>query len=37
VRVLTDRRRAIWRAAQQSGWDRALRRARYRSLLARTR
>ena len=36
-RVMTDRRKSIWRAAQQSGWSRMRRRARYRSLLARTR
>jgi hypothetical protein len=36
-RVMTNRRKSIWRAAQQSGWSRMRRRARYRSLLARTR
>jgi hypothetical protein len=36
-RVMTNRRKSIWRAAQISGWSRLLRRARYRSLLARTR
>jgi hypothetical protein len=35
-RVLTERRKSIWRAAQDSGWDRLNRRARYASLLART-
>ena len=34
---MTNRRKSIWRAAQQSGWGRMRRRARYRSLLARTR
>jgi lysozyme len=36
VRVLTEQRKRIWRAAQQTGWGKANRRARYRSLLART-
>lgn len=36
VRVMRDRRKSIWQAAQQSGWDKLNRRARYRSLLART-
>ena len=36
-RLMTNRRKSIWRAAQQSGWSRMRRRARYRSLLARTR
>lgn len=36
-RVMTEQRKRIWRAAQNSGgWDVANRRARYRSLLART-
>jgi hypothetical protein len=35
-RLMTDRRKSIWRTAQQSGWSRKRRRARYRSLLART-
>lgn len=36
--VMTKRRKAIWRVAQKpGGWDRAHRRARYRSLVARTR
>ena len=35
-RLMTQRRKAIWRAAKQSGWGRKRRRARYRSLLART-
>jgi hypothetical protein len=35
-RLMTDRRKAIWRAAQHSGWHQLKRRARYRSLLART-
>jgi hypothetical protein len=34
--LMTARRKAIWRAAQRSGWSRFHRRARYRSLLART-
>jgi hypothetical protein len=34
--LMTARRKAIWRAAQHSGWHRMHRRARYRSLLART-
>ena len=34
--LMTNRRKAIWRAAQHSGWHRLKRRARYRSLLART-
>jgi hypothetical protein len=37
VRVMKARRKSIWRAAQTSGWDRLNRRARYTSLLARTR
>jgi hypothetical protein len=36
-RLMTNRRKSIWRAAQISGWSKLLRRARYRSLLARTR
>ena len=35
-RLMTQRRKAIWRAAQRSGWSRMRRRARFRSLLART-
>ncbi len=36
--VMTQRRKAIWRVAQKpGGWDKANRRARYRSLSARTR
>jgi len=35
-RVMTRQRKAIWRAAQKSGWEKADRRARYKSLLART-
>lgn len=37
VRVLTEQRKRIWRAAQQTGWRKAHRAKRYRSLLARTR
>ena len=36
-RLMTRRRKAIWRAAERTGWDRFDRRARYRSLHARTR
>lgn len=36
VRVLTEQRKRIWRAAQQTGWGRAHRAKRYRSLLSRT-
>lgn len=36
-RVMTRQRKAIFRAAQRSGWNKANRRARYASLLARTR
>jgi hypothetical protein len=35
-RVMKDRRKEIWAAAQDSGWDTNNRRRRYRSLLART-
>jgi len=35
--LMTRRRKAIWHAAQQTGWDSLNRRDRYRSLLARTR
>ena len=35
-RLMTNRCKAIWRAAQHTGWHRLKRRARYRSLLART-
>ena len=34
--AMTRQRKAIWQAAQKSGWDKADRRARYKSLLART-
>lgn len=34
--LMTARRKAIWRAAHQSGWNHLKRRARYRSLLVRT-
>ena len=34
--LMTNRRKAIWRAAQHTGWHQLHRRARYRSLLART-
>lgn len=37
VRVMTDQRKRVWRAAQgKSGWAASHRRARYNSLLART-
>lgn len=35
-RVMSARRKQIWRAAQDSGWNKLERAARYRSLLART-
>ena len=35
-RVMRAQRKQIWRAAQSSGWDKAGRRARYASLLARS-
>jgi lysozyme len=35
-RVMTEQRKRIWRAAQASGWTAANRRARYNTLLART-
>lgn len=35
-RAMTTQRKKIWKAAQESGWDKGNRRARYRSLLART-
>ena len=35
-RVMTEQRKRIWRAAQESGWRTANRRSRYHSLLART-
>lgn len=35
-RTMTARRKSIWRAAQASGWDKLQRRARYASLLDRT-
>jgi hypothetical protein len=34
--LMTERRKAIWRAAHQSGWNHLKRRARYRALLVRT-
>jgi lysozyme len=37
IRVLTARRKAIWREAQKTGWEVNHRRERYGSLLARTR
>lgn len=36
VRRMTARRKAIWRAAHKGGWAKASRKARYRSLTART-
>jgi hypothetical protein len=36
-RVMRERRKAIWRAAQRSGWGKLNRRRRYQSLLARSR
>ncbi|MBI5104397.1 MAG: hypothetical protein HZB46_05320 [Solirubrobacterales bacterium] len=36
VRELTQQRKRIWRAAQDTGWETRRRRARYASLLART-
>ncbi|MEA2240807.1 MAG: hypothetical protein QOD24_363 [Solirubrobacteraceae bacterium] len=35
-RVMTEQRKRIWHEAQRSGWERANRRARWRSLRART-
>lgn len=35
-RAMLAKRKSIWRAAQESGWDKLNRRARYKSLLART-
>jgi hypothetical protein len=35
-RVMRERRKAIWAAARRTGWDANHRRARYRTLLART-
>jgi predicted chitinase len=35
--VMTRQRKAIWRAARATGWERSNRRRRYRSLMARTR
>lgn len=35
-KAMTEQRKAIWKAAKKSGWDKADRRARYNSLLART-
>jgi predicted chitinase len=35
-RVMTEQRKRIWQEAQRNGWDRANRRARWRSLRART-
>lgn len=37
VTLLTEQRKRIWRAAKESGWERADRRKRYESILARTR
>jgi hypothetical protein len=34
--LMTRRRKAIWHAAQESGWDRLHRRARYQALKSRT-
>lgn len=36
IRTMIARRKSIWHAAQESGWAKLNRRARYRSLLART-
>jgi hypothetical protein len=36
-RLMTARRKAIWHAAQESGWDRLHRSARYEALKSRTR
>jgi hypothetical protein len=36
-RLMTTRRKAIWHAAQESGWDRLERRTRYEALKTRTR
>lgn len=36
IRVMTEQRKAIWRAARETGWDKHNRRARYRSLQVRT-
>jgi predicted chitinase len=36
-RVMTEQRKRVWHAAQKSGWDKMNRRARYNSLLARSR
>jgi hypothetical protein len=36
-RLMTTRRKAIWRAAQQTGWNKLNRSARYRSLASLTR
>jgi hypothetical protein len=36
-RVMTERRKLIWAAAQKDGWDTRRRRKRYHSLLSRTR
>lgn len=35
-RYMTERRKSIWRAAQDSGWEKLSRRERYAALLART-
>lgn len=35
-RVMTQQRKKIWQAAQDTGWNKANRKARYASLLART-
>ena len=37
IRVMTARRKSIWRAAKKSGWNMLNRTARYKSLLSRTR
>lgn len=36
IRVMTEQRKRIWREAQKTGWGRANRTRRYRSLLSRT-
>jgi hypothetical protein len=37
LRLMTARRKAIWHVAQETGWDRLHRRARYEALKSRTR